>query len=563
MALEPPSGFVDLYAASNQYNRDISIIGVVTDVLPPTRSKGSDWMLTFSITDSTITGHEYAQKVRIFNPTQAGLPAVQGTGDVIMLWNVKVKEWSGMSIVISNRATSWLVFPSSCIPEKPPPSGVQIEYLKSVRAPIPTGAQMLYATSLCNSQDRETFSAFIRPNLETKSVPLSSLSSNITGSRQKFSLIKDVAVDTYYDLVGQVVKVYPNNGRVELYITDYTSNGLLYNYEWGREGENAVVREGDPYGHISRGVGKKWRGPFGKMTLTVTLWDPHAYYTQNNVKEDQFVFLRNVHIKWSRDAKVEGVLHTDKRYPSRIDITILDTGDDRVKDVLRRKRDYAAKFKMQSEELVGEARGQKRKQSGEGEALSKNQLRKRRKQERELAKREQCKTKQDLQDGGDERNARATIFPKLELNKNSMCYKSKHADLTPNLIFNQSPAPTLRSLQGPSHLFFPVIRLTRTQLPTAYHVYSLFRTSALAPPSASWISFLRSSKILRYGTASQSSTSYRTTMMKPTAMAVPVPATKIAKMRVRTEAKARNGNGGSVCCWKTRAPSQSNRRRKR
>ena len=423
MALELPPGFVDLYTASNQLNRDINLLGVITDVLPPTRSKGTDWILTFSITDSTIVGYGHGQKVRFFKPNEAELPAIRGTGDVIILWNVKVKEWSGMSIVMSNHASSWLVFPAGSIPEKPPSSSIQIKHVKAVRAPSPTMTEILYAISLCNSQDRSTFSALIGPNTGAKSVISSGQSSSVTGPRQKFSLIKDVVVETYYDLVGQVVKLYPDNGKVELSVTDYTPNGLLYNYEWGRDDEIAEDREGDPYGHIPRAVSRKWRGPYGKMTLTVTLWDPHAHFAQTNVKEDQFVFLRNVHIKWSRDAKVEGALHTDKRYPGRVDVTILDTDDPRVRDVLRRKRDYAAKFKIQSEEFVGEARGQKRKQGGAGEALSKNQLRKRRKQQKELAKKDQNKIKENAQNGDDENNAKATIFPKLELNKNSMSHR--------------------------------------------------------------------------------------------------------------------------------------------
>ena len=424
MALELPPGFVDLYTASNQSNKDINVIGVVTDVLPPTRSKGTDWILTFSIIDSTNSGYGDGQKVRFFRPNEAELPAVRGTGDVIILWNVRVKEWSGMLIAMSNHATSWLVFPSSSIPERPPSTSVQIKHIKAARAPNPTLMEMLYAISLCNSQDRSTFTALIRPTVEAKSVVSSGQSSSVTGPRQKFSLIKDVVVETYYDLVGQVVKQYPDNGKVELSITDYTPNGLLYNYEWGRDSEGAEDREGDPYGHIPRAIGKMWRGPYGKMTLTVTLWDPHAYFAQTNVKEEQFVFLRNVHIKWSRDAKMEGALHTDKRYPGRIDLTILDTQDDRVKDVLRRKRDYATKFKIQSEEFMGEARGQRRKQSGEGEAMSKNQLRKRRKQQKELAKREQSKTKENSRDRDDENNSKTTVFPKLEMNKNSMLCKT-------------------------------------------------------------------------------------------------------------------------------------------
>ena len=111
--------------------------------------------------------------------------------------------------------------------------------------------------------------------------------------------------DKYYDLVGQVIKLYASSGgRVELYITDYTMNKLLWEYH--RE-ESEANREGDQYGYIPQtSESKKWPGPWGKHTLTVTLWTPHSDFAQENVKVNDFVRLQNVHVKWSKDAKAGG-----------------------------------------------------------------------------------------------------------------------------------------------------------------------------------------------------------------------------------------------------------------
>ena len=108
--------------------------------------------------------------------------------------------------------------------------------------------------------------------------------------RQKFSLIKDVEIATYYDLIGQVVKIYPSNGKTDLYITDYSPNQLLYFYEWGQGEEGFEARDGDEFGYVSRSSknAKKWPGPFGKLTLAVTLWSPHSAYAQGQVKEGDF-----------------------------------------------------------------------------------------------------------------------------------------------------------------------------------------------------------------------------------------------------------------------------------
>ena len=392
-----PSGFIDLYTASSQPNREFNITGVVTDVLPPSRSKGSDLIFTFSIADSTLGGdYDQGLKVRFFKPTEDLFPKIKGTGDVVVLRNIKITQWSGMTMGISSRNTTWAVFPATSIPEKAPSKNVQLEHIKEARASIPSSEIMLYAIYLCNSRDRSSFTftapgppinpAAVSQGLLADSTPSSSkeTSSALQGRRDKFSWIKDVVINVFYDVVGQVVKIFPSNGCVELYITDYTSNSLLYNYEWGQEDGEALSRDGDEYGYTPRASSrKKWPGPFGKMTLTVTLWPPHSHFAQGNVKELDYVHIRNMRVKFSRDAKLEGALHSDRKWPDRVDITILDKkDDDRVKDVLRRKLEYTKRFKAQSQAFVEEVRGQKRKVSEDEKPLWKTQAKKMRKQER-------------------------------------------------------------------------------------------------------------------------------------------------------------------------------------
>ena len=406
MSSDIPLGFVDLKSALNCPNAEVNIMGVVTDFLPPGLTKGTDWMSSFCVSDSSLGGiYDDGPKVRFFKPIQNELPAIRGTGDVVLLRAIRMKEWQGMTIGMSSRATTWVVFPADSIPAKAPYSYTQLKHAKDPRAPPPTPAEMQYAISLCNSRDRSTFTipiSFPSSSSPTSNAIVSSQIAPLTaiqGKREKFSLIQDVNVGTYYDLVGQVVKVFPNNGRVELYVTDYTSNRLLWNYEWGQEEESG--REDDPYNYIPRDTSKKkWPGPYGKMTLTVTLWPPHSYFGQNNLKVNDFAHLRNVHIKWSKDAKVEGGLHSDRYYPDRIGVTILKNieDDDRVKDILRRKRDYWKKFESQAASFVSEARALKRKEREEGKSLSKREIKKRRRQEREQSAKAKLPDAEELED---------------------------------------------------------------------------------------------------------------------------------------------------------------------
>lgn len=431
MASKVPFGYKDLYSASTQINRDVNVIGVVTDVRAPCRSKGSDWVCTFSISDPTYSESEEGLLVRFFRPMETELPRIRGTGDVVILRNIKIKEWSGRMMAMSGRTTSWAVFASDSIPERAPPR-FQLAFVKDPRAPAPLPSDMEYAIFLCNSRDRSMFRKVSEPYSSSAGVLPPQSDSTVQASaprlsRDKFSTIKDVQIDKYYDLVGQVVKIYPSNGNVELYITDYTSNPLLYNYEWGRPAaEDVNSREGDEFGYASRNCANgKWPGPFGRHTLTVTLWPSHCYFAQSNVKENHFVYLRNVHIRYSKDAKVEGSMHTDTKYPDKVDVSVIKDhrDDDRVKNVLRRKMEYSEKFKAQSHSFINDARGQKRKLGDDRKHMSKAQARrKQRRQQKEQASRP--KSKEQGIERSDESNTEDAIIPpnpsKQDLNKNSI-----------------------------------------------------------------------------------------------------------------------------------------------
>ncbi|KAL8865457.1 MAG: hypothetical protein Q9174_006875, partial [Haloplaca sp. 1 TL-2023] len=377
MASTVPSGFLPLSALSSHVDALVNVIGVVTDFLAPTKSRGRDYMSSFRLADHTV--FDDGAKVRFFKPMERELPPIQSNGDVLVLRNIKVMLFSGMAIGCSSHHTQWTLFPAASIPEKVPAGSFNLKQIGSKINSIPSQEHMKYAIELSNSRDRadnavpESRANPAMAHIKGLTTSSSNTSTPTSLRRDKFSLIKDVQIDSFYDLIGQVAKIYPGNGIVELYVTDYTTNSSLYNYEWGRDDPDS---------------GKKWSGPLGKMTLTVSLFSPHSYFAQSNVQEGQIVFLRNTRIKISKDGKLEGCLHTDQRNPDRIEISILhDHNDERIKALLRRKREYAKRFHEQSEAYVEMARGQKRKQEEEPK-LSKTQMRKRRKQQREQEKRD-------------------------------------------------------------------------------------------------------------------------------------------------------------------------------
>lgn len=401
MAKPLPESFVDLSTASSRINAEVNIMGRVTHFMPPCQTRGIDLMCTFSITDRTLCG-EYDEgfKIRFFRPTQGELPTIQSSGDVVLLQNLKIKEYQGMAIGLSSFNTSWIVFQADSIPRNTPANALNIKSVKSPQASQPKHSEALYAIELCNLRDRDSDKKYDLPGPpqspsvssyrpSTASTPSTGIPSSQTssrtsfGGRDKFALVKDLQIQTFYDIVGQVVKIYPNMGRLEMYFTDYTSNNLLYRYEWDKPGtENAQY--GDEYNYLSKhNRSTKWPGPLGQMTIMVTLWPPHSHFAQSNVKEGDYVLLQNVRAKLDRDSKMEAALNTDKLHPSKIQVKVLsDHSDDRVKDVLRRKREYAEKFKAQSAQFITEVRNQ----TGAGKPLSKGQKRKKQKLMKEKAK---------------------------------------------------------------------------------------------------------------------------------------------------------------------------------
>ena len=362
-------------------------MGVVTDYMAPRQSRGTDWTCTFSVADHTHgrLGHlgEEGLKVRFF-ASPSDLPPIHGTGDVVVLRSVKISAWQGVVGAISSRASSWTVIHAPSIPEKAPVSrGLQLPHIKDSRAPVLSVPEMFYAIELCNQHDRNLFtSSAVVPSSSAIS-PSNNPMQVTTAAKDKFSLLKDLEVSTYRNLVAQIVKTYPHSDREEIYVTDYTTNKLLWNYNPEHED---LGREGDEFGYVPRSLGSnKWPGPWGKQTLTVALWSPHAQWARSNVKVGDFVRLQNVHIKWSRDSKLEGILHNDQRYPEKILVSLIKDheGDDRVKDVLRRKRDYWKKYKQQNAEADDGERGKKRKNDDKEKPSNRKQARKKRKKDRE------------------------------------------------------------------------------------------------------------------------------------------------------------------------------------
>lgn len=170
--------------------------------------------------------------------------------------------------------------------------------------------------------------------------PVFQSSTNIIISKyqdKKFSLLKDIRDGTYVSLVGEVRKLWGNLTGTQMYLTDYTSNNLLFDYK--SEDVRMEGREGDEHGYLANVQKSGWKGPFGKMTIQISLWPPHDSFVNAEVSEGDIVLVRNLHVAFKNQC-LEGKLHTDRRFPQQVDVRKVLQSDPLVLAMKARQSEY-------------------------------------------------------------------------------------------------------------------------------------------------------------------------------------------------------------------------------
>ncbi|GJC93837.1 telomere-binding alpha subunit central domain-containing protein [Colletotrichum higginsianum] len=192
--------------------------------------------------------------------------------------------------------------------------------------------------------------------------------------KDKLCELKDVKDSTFHDIIAQVVQEpYDYNDKIRLYVSDYTENSGFFNYRRDGQVDNNS-RDGDPYGYTSGKAGTpKWIGPFGKRTLQITCWEPHATVIRQRVKNGSWVHLLNIQFKFGTNGRnLEGYLRQDQNaFPNKVYVDVLDLSQDSeqihpsLKNAIRRKRDYEKEEKAQRTELQPAQKTSKKRPAAE------------------------------------------------------------------------------------------------------------------------------------------------------------------------------------------------------
>ncbi|RDW78614.1 telomere-binding alpha subunit central domain protein [Aspergillus mulundensis] len=288
------------------------------------KTGGTSICITFTIKDCDLdNGHTWdGLRIKYFKETESLLPPVR----------VRILQGKLTGVVAQNVTVPYAIFR----PDREPTSNHSA--LTGPEPFEPTYAEKTYAASLLEASPGRFHRATVsRANFAqvTASKP--------TTTNRKFSLLEDIQEGQFVDLIGEIVKIFGNDSeKATLYLTDYTSNDKLFHYASDNNDDLSHGREGDPYGYIQRQA-KRWNGPSGRMSLQITLWEPHASFVRGNFQIGEIVRLKNVKIKksYAEEGILEGVIHGSRDNPSMVNALKVNLhNDSRAQQLLSRKQAY-------------------------------------------------------------------------------------------------------------------------------------------------------------------------------------------------------------------------------
>ncbi|KAJ6139143.1 hypothetical protein N7471_005629 [Penicillium samsonianum] len=334
-----PGDLVDITTACSLQGT-FNVLGVVVDTLPLFRTRGSSACITFTIKDSDFDAPTWqgGLKVKYFNDDESYLPNVK-LNDVVLLRNVRVSIYQNKptGVVSQQSNVSWVIF-------RPEPSLSSSPFITS--GPIPFEPSLKEKDQAQSLLDRVSAEGITVQQPTSRGVPAFQQSSHVQASGPApnsgglpCTPIQFAKARLLCQLLGQVVSLNTyDSEKCTLYLTDFTENEELVNYKKPGEEDDESGPEGDRFNYVQKT--KNWPGPWGKLTIQVTLWEPHASYARQHLKAGDIALLTYARIKEGRGG-LEAAVHEDRRFPEKIHVRKVDGGnDDRVQELMNRRTEY-------------------------------------------------------------------------------------------------------------------------------------------------------------------------------------------------------------------------------
>ncbi|OQD71390.1 hypothetical protein PENPOL_c001G05005 [Penicillium polonicum] len=324
-------------ACSSQGN--FNVLGVVVDTLPLFRTKGSSACVTFTLKDFDFDGPTWrgGLKVKYFNDDESHLPNVK-VNDVVLLRNLRVTIYQNKptGVVSQQSQVSWVIF-------RPEPRLSSSPFI--ISGPIPFEPSLKEKDQAQSLLDRVSAEGISVQQPTRPSVPTFQQSSHVQASAPAPKSgglpcvpIRSAKVRLLCQLLGQVVTLNTyDSEKCLLYLTDFTENEELVNYKKPGEDDESGP-EGDRFNYVK--MKNHWPGPWGKLTIQVTLWEPHATYAREHLKAGDIALLTYARIKEGRGG-LEASVHEDRRSPGKIHVRRMDDdNDERVQELMKRRTEY-------------------------------------------------------------------------------------------------------------------------------------------------------------------------------------------------------------------------------
>ncbi|RDL39800.1 uncharacterized protein BP5553_04140 [Venustampulla echinocandica] len=385
LPLPLPPGFKSIREIKDMPNDQVKkgtfvgVIGFLKDYQSPIQTRGTDYKCTLEIIDLSVKFEAFGMKINIFWPLKH-LPSIFGPSDVVLVRNAKVQMYGGAITLLANKVSEFHILQHSRVPRD---LSLALDAPWSSASPSKTKRPNVTETKYVISANKHVGDLDLPSDTEfqVKAAQASTV-------KDKFSLMKDLKPDCFYNILGEVIKVYDNNSeRITVYMSDYTPNNKFYNYAWG-ENPPPNDRDEDEYRYVKRKprseTDQAWPGPYGKLSIQLTVFDENAEFFREKVKENHWVLLRNVQIK-DTSGYLEGKLRGDRdRFEGKVQVEVIkwsaedEQNDPRWEEAVARKHAWWQKFKTQKKAILSEdASGDKRKAPG-GDAMNSKKRRKER-----------------------------------------------------------------------------------------------------------------------------------------------------------------------------------------
>ncbi|KAI0119024.1 hypothetical protein F4814DRAFT_410249 [Daldinia grandis] len=366
-----PSGYRtirDILDGAVPGGRFVNIIGLVKDRRSAIKTRGVDWKSVLTIYDKSVEDEpDKGLVMNIFRPELSEIPEPDA-GDVVLIIYAKVQSRYNELSLLSHKSTIIHIYSASRIPR--PPKSAKQALLDPVRPNDrrPSDKEHEYVSWLYHSTDKSAIPDAAEFNIQVDQ------SRNV---KDKLKVLSDIQDGQFCDIIVNVIKdPFDQMDKTTLWVSDYTENDALYKFSWD-SADISEGRDGDPYGYTTKNVTPNtWPGPYGKRSLQVTCFGSHGEFVRDEVKAGAWVKLRNLQIKYGRNANnLEGYLREDRSaFNPGVQVDILsiddpDNVDQRLKDAIRRKRDYEKVKKKQMKSFAANesGKGNDRKRKGENQ----------------------------------------------------------------------------------------------------------------------------------------------------------------------------------------------------